>query len=317
MVDLVDPDDVRMRVAALRKHLPGARIHYAINGNAEPGVEKALADVGIGFDAASIFDIERLAGHGCDLSDVVFAAAVKPVDDVAAAYEFGVRAFVAGSLAEVTKIATVAPGSSVYLRVADGDRRSDVATLGRFARDRGLEAVGLSVHVGGHTSRPHVWAEAIRHVVPVYHELAAEGLDLAWLSIRGGLPCGHSGDSSLDQIGAAISEARRELPDRVGLIVVPDRQLMASAARLVATVIGRAEREATSWLFLNAACHTGMFEAIANAGRGRAIERVDRSVCSGMQQFSLAGPTGDFADVIARGVELPSDTGLGDRLVFG
>ena len=117
-----------MRLAALREHLPGVRIHYAMNGNSEPDLVRALADAAIGFDAASIFDIEQLAGHGVDLGDVIFAAAVKPVDDIAAAYEYGVRAFVAGSLAEVTKIATVAPGSAVYVRVADDDRRSDAAT---------------------------------------------------------------------------------------------------------------------------------------------------------------------------------------------
>ena len=128
---------------------------------------------------------------------------------------------------------------------------------------------------------------------------------------------GTAATSSLDKIGASIADARRNLPDRVGLVVVPDRYFVTSTARLMATVIGRAERDATSWLFLNAGCHNGMFEAVANAGRARSIERVDRSKCSGIQQFSLAGPTGDFADVIARGVELPSDTGLGDRLVFG
>ncbi len=279
MFGFIDLDDVRIRLAALRQHLPGVPIHYAMNGYAEPDLVSALVDAAFGFEAASIRDIEQLAGQGVDLGEVTFTAAIKPVDDVAAAYEYGVRAFVAASFDEITKIATAAPGSTVYLAVVNG--RMDAADLSLFARDLGLEPAGLRIHIGR------------------------------------ALPCGHSDTSSLDQIGASIADARRNLPDRVGVVVVPDRYLVTSTARVMATVIGRADRDSTSWLFLNAGCHTGMFDAVVNSGRRRSIERADGSKCSGIQQFSLAGPTGDFADVIARGVELPSDTGLGDRLVFG
>ena len=120
MFEFVDQDEVRMRLAVLTQHLPGVRIHYAMNGYAAPDLVSVLADAAIGFEAASIRDIEQLAGQGVDLGDVTLAAASKPVDDVAAAYEYGVRAFVVGSFDEITKIATAAPGSVVYLAVKDG-----------------------------------------------------------------------------------------------------------------------------------------------------------------------------------------------------
>jgi ornithine decarboxylase len=316
MVEFVDLDDVRMRLAALREHLPGVRIQYAMNGYAEPDVLNVLADAAVGFDAASIRDIEQLAGHGVDLSGVTFAAAIKPVDDVAAAYEYGVRAFAAGSFDEVTKIATAAPGSAVYVAVDDG--RVDAAGLALIARNRGLEPAGLSIQIDSHATGPKAWTAAIHHVAPIYRRLAAEGLELGWLNVGGGFPCQYRSTSapSLDQIGTAIEDGRRELPDGVGLVAVSGRYPVAAAARLEATVIGRAERGLTSWLFLSAGCGNGL-QAMAHHGcTQRPIVRIDGSTCSGTQKFSLAGPTGDCADVIAHDVELPSDTGLGDRLVF-
>ena len=321
MSEFVDLDDVRLRLAALREHLPGVRIHYALNGAmngyAQPDLVRVLADAGVGFEAASIRDIEQLAGHGIDLSGVKFAAAIKPVDDVAAAYEFGVRAFAAASSDEVTKVATVAPGSAVY--VAVDNRRVDAAALALFARDRGLEPAGLTIHIDSHRTGPYAWTAAIRHVAPIYRRVVAEGLELAWLNVGGGFPCQYRGASapSLDQIGAAVGDARRELPDGVGLVAVSERYPLAAAARLEATVIGRAERGPTSWLFLSAGCGAGLLRAMTHDGCAEPpIVRVDRSTCSATQRFSLAGSTGDCRDVIAHDVELPSDTGLGDRLVL-
>ena len=82
-------------------------------------------------------------------------------------------------------------------------------------------------------------------------------------------------------------------------------------------MIGRADRGATTWLFLTAGCGNGLLEAMADQGcTQRPVVRIDGPTCSATQKFSLVGPTGDCSEVIARDVELPSDTGLGDRLVF-
>lgn len=329
---LVDLGDVRARLAAFEEHLPGVGVHYAMKANPEPEIVGVLARSRAGFEAASIYEIDQLAGRGVDPATVVFGSAVKSVDHIAAAHACGVRTFAADSAAELTKIAAGAPGGSVYIRVAVDDRGSafefrekfaaqgsDAADLVRFARARGLDPAGLSFHVGSQAARPDVWADAIRSLAPIYHQLAGDGAGLRSLNIGGGFPCQYRGASapSLDQIGTAIVDARRHLPDGVGLVAEPGRYLVASAAQLVTTVIGRAERGATSWLFLNAGCNNGLFEAVAYQGRTPyPIMRVDPPASPARCRFSLAGPTGDSADVIARDIDLPADTGLGDRIAF-
>lgn len=327
----VDLSDVSARLAAFREHLPDVRVHYAMKANPEDQVIATLAGAGCGFEAASIYEIEMLARHGVDLSSVIFGTAVKPAAHIAASHALGIRVFAADSSDELIKIAAVAPGAVVYIRTAVDDRNAafafsekfgapvtSVLELLEYARALRLDAAGLSFHVGSQASRPDAWATAIRDVAPIYRRLAEGPHRLRSLNIGGGFPCHYRGATvpSLDHIGASIVDARAALPAGVSIIAEPGRYLVGSAAQLTTTVIGRSERGRTPWLFLDAGCYNGLFEAMAYQGRTQYPVECGGPSDSPLARFSLAGPTGDSADVIARDIELPASTGPGDRIIF-
>jgi ornithine decarboxylase len=90
---------------------------------------------------------------------------------------------------------------------------------------------------------------------------------------------------------------------------------VADACTLLTSVIGRVERGGRSWLFLDAGCYNGLFEAMAYQGSTRyQVNSLRRAEDGTTHVFALAGPTGDAPDVITREVVLPSDLNTGDRL---
>jgi ornithine decarboxylase len=120
---------------------------------------------------------------------------------------------------------------------------------------------------------------------------------------------------SLAEIGLAIGRAVAELPYPVALLAEPGRPLVAHAASAVATAIGRASRRGGEWIYLDIGVFSGVMEALEE---GEAVRPplVAPDSRGGAAAFTVAGPTCDQADTIARGVPLPADITVGDRVVL-
>jgi hypothetical protein len=80
--------------------------------------------------------------------------------------------------------------------------------------------------------------------------------------------------------------------------------------------VGRVTRKGTPWLFLDAGVYNALYEALAFQGSTRYQVRCLRPSEAWPIVFSLAGPTGDSPDVIARDALLPADIRVGDKVVF-
>src|ERR1700754_1924276 len=146
--------------------LPGIRVHYAMKCNAIAGVLQRLRDCGCGFEIASAVELAELEILGVDPAEVIFSNPVKSESDIATAAKAGVWRFAADSRGELEKLAELAPGSAVYVRLAqNGD--SIVASEGKFgvpaeqavrllsdASQLGLVSYGLAFHVGSQMLRP-------------------------------------------------------------------------------------------------------------------------------------------------------------------
>jgi ornithine decarboxylase len=152
----------------------------------------------------------------------------------------------------------------------------------------------------------------------VLTNLAASSIPLKYLNVGGGFPCQYDTVApvpTIEEIGDSISLALAEIPD-ISLIAEPGRYVVASAATLTVTVIARVDRPNGTWLFTDAGCYNGLFEAMSYQGNTRYPVEAVTPNAGGLQEFNIAGPTGDSADVVARGVGLPSDTREGSQLIF-
>ena len=85
-------DRARSQVAALRQWLPDrARLAYAVKANPFPELLEAFAAEGLGFDVASLGELERLRRLGVASSRIFFAGPGKRDQEIEAAVASGIR----------------------------------------------------------------------------------------------------------------------------------------------------------------------------------------------------------------------------------
>ena len=158
---VVDVDIVAHNYLELAGSLPAARIFYAVKANPADEIVSRLARLGSAFDTASMGEIDLCLRHGVTPDRISFGNTIKKERDIASAYEKGVRMFAFDSDAELEKIARVAPGAKVYCRVLMECEGAEWPLSRKFgcepemaadllvrARDMGLDAYGVSFHVG-------------------------------------------------------------------------------------------------------------------------------------------------------------------------
>jgi ornithine decarboxylase len=316
------------------KHFPGASIHYAMKANSEPELLKTLYEAGSSFEVASLHELEFLKPLNIPADRIIYGTSVKPLEHIKAFMEYGVDRFAFDSAPELEKIAAAAPGSRVYVRMSVNDAgsvfkfsekfgtaRENVVPLLVRAKDLGLIPYGISFNVGSQASNPRAWAEAMDSLIGPLKQLKdEEGIEVEMIDIGGGYPCMYAStdeEMMLEEIAEDFYESFKKLPYKPQLILEPGRGIVAEAAVLVANVIARVDRKENTWLFLDAGTYNGLFEAMSFQGSTRyKVKSLRTSYDSGESLFALAGPTGDSQDVITRESLLPTDTNVGDRLVF-
>jgi ornithine decarboxylase len=328
--------EARLRANAARfgHCFPDAEILYAVKANGAPAVLRAHARDGGRFEIASIGELRQLdeAAPGLDPSRILLGTAVKPAAAIEEAVARGMDRFAFDSEEELRKLARSAPGARVYLRLVVGDGGSvfsmsekfgaqvvDGAALMHQAADLGLIPWGLSFNVGSQAGEARAWADAVDTIAPVVEQLLSAGVTLDALNLGGGFPNAYYGAEvvTLESIARHTSEALSRLPYVVPhLLLEPGRALVADAATLSTTVIGRAQRGARIWLYLDAGVYNALFEALACQGSARYRVTSSRPAQGPLGEFVLAGPTGDGLDVIDLGAVLPLNTELGDVLTL-
>jgi ornithine decarboxylase len=323
------------RADALRRVLPGVKLHYAVKCNPSPEIVLALRDAAVSFEVASLGELQGLLRLGVDAAAVLFSNTIKPASHIAAAAAAGVWRFAFDSENELYKIAENAPGASVYVRLRVDDSTSKFP-LGRkfgaeahtaralmlLARDLGLVPHGLTFHVGSQCTTPATWRSAIASAGRLMNRLAQDGIILEMIDLGGGFPARYVDPlPPIDQYGKIITSALDDLlpyrPEHV--IAEPGRYLVAESAVLVSTVLGREERAGEEWLYLDVGVYNGLMETQQSMNEWEYplwSSRPDHA--SGRRiPFTVAGPSCDSADTMFLATPLPASLAVGDRLMIG
>ena len=138
---------------------------------------------------------------GATADRISFGNTIKKERDIARAYALGVRLFAVDCEAEVEKIARAAPGSRVFCRILSdcvgaewplsrkfGCEPAMAVDVLEHAHRLGLEAYGVSFHVGSQQRNPHAWDRALASAAAVFRECGERGITLCDGQSRRRLP---------------------------------------------------------------------------------------------------------------------------------
>jgi ornithine decarboxylase len=325
---LMDLDAVDRAYHAITDALTNVAIRYATKCNPDARILGRLHTAGSGFEIASCSELRTLTGLSVRAADVIFSSPVKPWTEIREAARAGVWRFAFDSRSELDKLATHAPGASVYVRLATSGLESKVPSEGKFgvggdqavelmryARSLGLHPYGIAYHVGSQMTDPRAWEEATRGSAAVLRELQAHDIRLRMLNIGGGFPARYADPvPDLSDYGACIRQAvARHLPYPIQLCAEPGRALVAEAGVLVATVIGTAERAGNAWLHLDVGAFNGMMETLLTQNR-LVYPLADSRASDDRCHYHVTGPTCDSQDTMFFGVSLSRGLVSGDQV---
>ncbi|UUP16841.1 ornithine/lysine decarboxylase [Nitratireductor thuwali] len=331
---VVDLDVVRDNYLAFEKALPDSRIFYAVKANPAPEILRLLASLGSSFDTASVAEIEMALDAGAAPARISYGNTIKKERDVARAHELGIRLFAVDCVEEVDKIARRAPGARVFCRVlTDGagaewplSRKFGCAPamavdVLRHAKSLGLDAHGVSFHVGSQQTDLDAWDRALADAQWVFGTLAEEGITLKMVNMGGGFPTRYLRDVPAAQAyGQAIFSAlRKHFGNRIPeTIIEPGRGMVGNAGVIKSEVVlisRKAENDNVRWVYLDIGKFGGLAETMDEAIRYPFVTPRDGGETA---PCVLAGPTCDSADVLYEKTPYPLPLALtiGDEVLI-
>ncbi len=309
---VIDRAQLRANLQRIRQAVPQAEIFYAMKCNADRRVIETVAQANAGFEIASPREAETLAQLGIAPERILCLHPIKAPEFISALHRQGVNILAADSVAELDKLAERAPHSRVVVRVSVSNKGSSVSLNGKFgvepeavlpllqaAQARGLRPYGLTLHVGSQCERAATWTEALAVCRALWRDVERAGIELSLLSLGGGLPAPYTTQgASLEECGAALRTglAQMELPSTCRITIEPGRAVVASAATMIASVTGLAERAAGAWAYLDAGVYHGLFEACA-AGGGLPFPITTQCAERPLREYRIGGPTCDSFDL--------------------
>ena len=331
---VVDLDVVGDNFRAFEKALPDSKIYYAVKANPAPEILRLLASMGSSFDCASVAEIEMAMDAGASADRISFGNTIKKERDIARAFELGIRLFAVDCVEEVDKVGRVARGARVFCRVlTDGEGAewplsrkfgcvpAMAVDVLRHARNLGLEAHGVSFHVGSQQCDLTAWDRALGDAKHVFEALAEEGIVLKMVNMGGGFPTRYLRDVPVAQAyGQAIFGAlRKHFGNRIPeTIIEPGRGMVGNAGVIKSEVVlisKKSDNDNVRWVFLDIGKFGGLAETMDEAIRYPIVTARDHDEKA---PCVLAGPTCDSADVMYEKTPypLPLSLTIGDDVLI-
>jgi diaminopimelate decarboxylase len=301
-------------------------ICYAMKALSNLSILKLFGAMGSGFDIVSVGELMRCLRAGADPAKIVFSGVGKNDEEIGAALDAGILMFNVESRPELHRIAAVArqkkrkapvslrvnpdldPGTHPH--ISTGHRNSKFGiplaqVFEYYAEARGLpelELVGLSTHIGSQITETGPFVEAGEKVAAIARKLRADGIDLRYLDIGGGL-----GIPYLEEPPPPSAYAAAILKPLAGLglkiIAEPGRVLVGNAGILVTRVMYMKETDVKRFIVVDGAMNDLIRPVLYEAYH--AIWPVQKT--SGRQSVvaDVVGPVCESGDFFAQEREMP------------
>ncbi|HEY6645817.1 MAG TPA: type III PLP-dependent enzyme [Mycobacterium sp.] len=319
---VLQPHLVARRYRELTAKLPGFGMHYAVKASPHPLVLSTIAISGGGFDVASSAEVDLLQQLGLPMDRCIHTHPIKKPADIDHAYAAGIRTFVVENLCEAQKFAGRPDDIELLVRLAfrNPAAKSDLSSkfgvepaeaelLVKHVIAAGVQFAGFSFHVGSQGSSAQPFDTALRGTLDLVTDIAASlGVHTRVIDIGGGFPVAYRESMpTLDEIAGVIDGALGPARDDFTLLAEPGRYLVADSMTLLTSVVGTAQRDGQMWHYLDDGIY-GSYSNVMTEDVHPPILAL-RELANGAGEFepvTLAGPTCDSADVIARDYPMPA-----------
>lgn len=321
----------RVFAAALPKD---ALIAFSVKANGNLAVIKTLGRLGAGADVVSGGELKKALVAGIPASRIVFSGVGKTREEMRLALDAGIYQFNVEGEPELEALSDVAVSlgvtAPVTIRVnpdVDAKTHAKITTgtaetkfgvpwsRARAAYDRaavlkGIEIVGIDVHIGSQITELAPFEAAFRKVVDFIAELRAAGHRITRADLGGGLGVPYRLDSTPPPDPAAYGKiiAAVTMGLDAKLIFEPGRLIVANAGVLVARVLYVKSGETKTFLVLDAGMNDLVRPAMYDAYHD--ILPVNQAKPgSPRRRYEVVGPVCETADLFARDRDLPEAQG--------
>ena len=328
---VIDLAAVRGNYTEFKRYLPRVQGYYAVKANPDPEILKTLYGIGASFDVASIAEFNLVYENIRNLpakkrQDFIWDKIIysHPIKDQRTLEELDqYKPLVAFDNAEeIKKIRRHAPHAGLVLRIRVPNTGSMVELSSKFgaapgeavdlikkAADAGLEVEGLAFHVGSQCTNVENYIQAFEVSAGIMEEAASRGIELKLLDIGGGFPAHYDSHVRPFRELARIlnAELNRLFPKSLEILAEPGRFIAATAATLVAEVIGKSERDGKRCYYIN----DGIYHTFSGILFDHCQYRIKAFRKGETRISAVFGPTCDALDTISQAEQLP-DLKLGD-----
>ena len=305
-------------------------VAFSVKANGNLGVLKTLARLGAGADVVSAGELKKARAAGITADKIVFSGVGKTSDEMRLALAEGIFQFNIESEPELEALNALALSMSrrapVTLRInpdVDAKTHAKITTgtsetkfgipfahardaYALAARLKGIQIVGIDVHIGSQITDLEPFEAAFRRVGELVHTLRADGHAISRLDLGGGLGVPYIEDNQPPPdpaaYGAMVSRVTRDLNCR--LIFEPGRLIAANAGVLVTRVIYVKRGDAKTFLIVDAGMNDLIRPALYDSHH-EIIPLREPKPGADRIKYDVVGPVCETSDLFAGGRSLP------------
>ncbi len=303
-------------------------IAFAMKSNSNLAILRAMAREGSGVDIVSGGELFRALRAGIPAQKMVFAGVGKGPEEIREALKADILMFNVESSAELHAINGVAAEMGVRARVAlrinpdidpkthpyisTGLKKSKFGIAAdraveefRLARSlSNIEVVGVHKHIGSQLTEVTPFVEALKKILALVQDVRADGADIRYINIGGGLGITYSDETppKPHDLATAIAPFVRDL--KVTLIMEPGRNLVGNAGVLITRVLYEKQGEAKRFVIVDAAMNDLIRPSLY--GAYHEIRPLRQQFVGGQRHnVDVVGPVCESGDFLAKDRDLP------------
>jgi diaminopimelate decarboxylase len=308
----------------------GTLVAYSVKANGNVAVLKTLARRGAGADVVSGGELKKALRAGIPGERIVFSGVGKTRAEMKLGLEAGIHQFNVESEPELEALNDVALAmglvAPVTIRVnPDVDAKTHAkittgtsetkfgipwsrarAAYALAAKLKGVQVVGIDVHIGSQIVDLEPFELAFRKVAELTGVLRADGHAISRLDLGGGLGVPYVTDNAPPPDPAAYGALATRITQGLGvqLILEPGRLIAANAGILVARVLYIKQGEAKTFAILDAGMNDLIRPALYDSHHE--IVRVNQAgIDMPRRRYDIVGPVCETSDIFAADREMP------------